>query len=139
MSHPHRRAGFLIASVVLAGALAPAATQSEDRGKALAVEQLDLAQQALKDLDLLYKNGRMSLDGPKYDLWMRRRIEALRATGASKAEILTALDGYLKRLKELEGLVEGLHQKGQGTSVDVYDAKYRRLDAEMWRDREQAR
>src|SRR5947209_2253634 len=113
MSSIHHRVGLLIATIALAGALAPAAPQPVDPNKALAQEQLKLAQQALKDLDLLYKNGEVTLYDPRFTLWMRRRVEAILASGADKAEIVAALEGNVKRLRELESVTETAFQKEQ--------------------------
>jgi hypothetical protein len=129
----------MLGIVALAGALAPAAPQQPDPNKALAQEQLKLARQALADLDRLYKGGELALDNPKFPLWMRREVEALRASGADKAELVEALEGYVKRLRDLASVTERASEKAQATRIEVYDAKYRVLEAEMWLNQEKAR
>ncbi len=132
MTTRERRIGLLLGIVALVGALAPAAQQPVDPNRALAEEQLKLARQAVSHLDRLYKGGEVPLSDARFALWERRQIEATRATGAGKAEIVAALEAHLKRLKDLERYAEAAHQKGQATLADVDEAKYRVLEAEMW-------
>src|SRR4051794_11496199 len=96
-----RGVALMLGIVALAGALAPAASQQPDPNKALAQEQVKLARQALRDLDLLQKGGELALSDPKYLLWMRREVEAVRDSGADKAELVAALEGHLKRMRVL--------------------------------------
>jgi outer membrane protein TolC len=129
----------VLAIVALAGALAPAAPQPPDPNKALAKEQVKLARQALQDLDLMHKSGEVALWDPKFALWERRQVEAIRAAGATHAEFVEALEAYVKRLKQLERLMELGLQKDQLSRLDLDDAKYRVLEAEMWLNQEKAR
>ena len=57
----------------------------------------------------------------------------------SAAEFVAALEGYVKRLRELAKLTETAHEKGGVSRLDVHDAKYRVLEAEMWLNQEKAR
>src|SRR5947208_1805530 len=90
---------LLLGLMMLAGALAPAAP--EDANKGLAQEQLKLVRQILADLDREYKDGVLSVNDPKINLWERRQVEAVRASGAPKAEIVAALEAYAKRMKSM--------------------------------------
>ena len=123
----------------LAAALAPAASQAPDPKKALAQEQLALTRQALSDLDRLYKGGEVASYDPRFAVWERRQVEAIRDAGASRAEFIAALEGYVKRLRDRQRIVEEAYRRGQVPRVDVYDAKYRVLEAEMWLNQEKAR
>ena len=105
----------------------------------LKAKQLKLAQQALRDLDLMHKGEGLSRTDPRFALWERRQLEAIRATGAGKAELLAALEIYLKRIKEQERLAQLALEKGEGARVDLWDAQYRVLEAEMWLIQERAR
>jgi hypothetical protein len=147
MSSLQSRASLLIAVVTLAGASADARAQAPTGtlpeplavNKPLAEEQLKLVRQTLKDLDLRYRNGELSIVDPSFDLWRRREVEAVRASGADKAATVAALEKYVKHLKDREQFLETLHGKDQVTRVDVADAKYRVLEGEMWLNREKAR
>lgn len=139
MSRTDHPAGLAIAVFALAGALAPADPQPEDPNKALAQEQLNLTRQALRDLKLQYQNGEVAMFDPKFALWERRQVEAIRAAGATKAEFVAALEDYVKRLNVLQAVVQKGYEKDQVTRVDVHDAKYRLLEAEIWLNQEKAR
>lgn len=124
----------------LVGALASAAQKAQDPNKILADDQLKLARLALKDLDRMRLSGESSVLDPRVAVWERRQIEALRASGAGKEELIVALKAYAKRMKDLAQVAEGIHAKsGQISRVDVNDAKYRALEAEMWVNDEKSR
>jgi hypothetical protein len=139
MSRRDRRFGLGIALFALAGALAPAAPEPLALNKSLAQEQIKLIDQALADLDRLVKGGEMSISDPRLDHWERRRVEATRATGAGKSEMVAAQGRYVNRLRDQERWAEELWKKDQATRTDVFDVKYRRLEAEMWLNQEKAR
>jgi hypothetical protein len=134
-----RNVGLFLAVGALVAALAPAASQAPDPTKALAREQLGLAKQALSDLDRMYKDGMVGPSDPSFAMWKRRQVEAVRDSGASRAEFVSALEAYVKHLKDRERIVEGAYRAGQVSRVDVHDAKYRVLEAEMWLAQEKAR
>ena len=138
MLNRSRRVGLLLGICALAAVLAPAASQAPDRKKSLAQEQLTLARQALQSLDQMYKNGD-PVDEARIAVWERRQVEAVRDAGTSRAEFIAALEGYVKRMRDRQRIVEQRQQSGQAYFVDVLDAKYRVLEAEMWLNQEKAR
>jgi hypothetical protein len=107
--------------------------------RALARQQLALADEALAMLHQLARNGRTSISSPAFSLWGRRRMEALRKAGAGKAEIVAALEKEIDSLKQEEALAEAQHQAARATQVDVYDVRFRRMEAEIWLNAETAR
>jgi hypothetical protein len=147
MSTLRRHVSLLIALVVLSGALAPAAP--EPPGTALpapleiniplAKEQLKVIDQIVADLDHLYRGGERSATDPEIILWSRRRVDALRASGASKAELIVALEEHLVRTKKREARVKTQHSTAHASRMDVLAAGYERLEAEMWLNQEKAR
>ena len=139
MGNRARRVGLLLGICVLAAALAPAASQAPDPKKVLAQEQLGLARQALSDLEELHKHGEVASYDPSFAVWERRQVEAIRDAGASRAEFIVALEGYVKRLRDRQRIVEEGYRRAQVPRVDAYDAKYRVLEAEMWLSQEKAR
>src|SRR3954466_10328990 len=106
-----RWVGLVLGSIALAGALAPAAPTPEDGNKALAQEQLKVARQALAHLERMYKGGEADVSDPRKTLWERRQVEALRISGAAKAEVVAAVEAYAKRMKLLEQVAKRLRQQ----------------------------
>jgi hypothetical protein len=123
----------------LAAALAPAASQAPDPKKALARQQLGLVRQALSDLGQMSKDGETTTYDPRFGVWERRQVEAVRDAGSNRAEFLAALEGYVKRLRDRQRLVEEAFRRGQASRVDIHEAKYHVLEGEMWLNQEKAR
>jgi hypothetical protein len=134
-----RRLGLVLGLIMLAGALAPAVPETLDANKALAREQLKLASQALGDLDRKFRGGEASIDDPRVTLWERRKVEALRASGVPKAEVVAAVEGYVKRMKVLEQVAKRQYEQNVAERLSVHEAAYRTLEAEMWLNEEKAR
>jgi hypothetical protein len=134
-----RRVSLLLGICAVAAALAPGASQAPDPKKSLAQEQLGLARQALEVLDQMHKNGHVSPDDPRIAVWERRQVEAVRDAGTGRAEFIAALEGYVKRMRDRQRIVEERQQAARVVLVDVLDAKYRVLEAEMWLNQEKAR
>jgi hypothetical protein len=107
--------------------------------RALAKEQLALIDGALVTLHRLYQNAKVNYNDPRFSLWGRRRIETLRKTGAGKAEIVAALEEYIRSLRAEEASAQTNVQQAQGTQVDVFDARFRRMEAEIWLNEAKAR
>ena len=107
-----RSVGLFLAVGALVAALAPAASQAPDPRKSLAQEQLGLARQALSDLDRMYKDGMVTPSDPSFALWERRQAEAVRDSGASRAEYISALESCVKHLRDREKIVEGAYRAG---------------------------
>jgi outer membrane protein TolC len=130
---------MLLGIAALAATLASAGSQAPDPKNSLAQEQLGLARQALSDLDRMVKGGEVSSYDPRFGVWDRRQVEAVRDAGANRAEFLAALEGYMKRLRDRQRLVEEAFRQGQASRLDVHEAKYRVLEAETWLNQEKAR
>lgn len=116
-----------------------AAAPDMPANRALAKEQLALIDKALADLRRLAQNGDISFGDAAFSLWGRRRVEALRTAGAEKAEIVAALEKYIDTLKQQEAMAEKMRQLDRATQVEVYDAQFRRMEAEIWLNEEKAR
>ena len=74
--------------------------------RALARKQLVLIDEAWALMEFLSKNARIDIDGGTFGPWGRRRLEALRRAGAGKAEIVAALEKYIKDLERMQAIVE---------------------------------
>jgi hypothetical protein len=116
-----------------------AAVSDVAANRALAREQLVLIEDALAALHQLARDARITLADPSFSLWGRRRLETLRKTGAGKAEIVAALEKHINSLKVDEAITEELHRRARATQVDVYDVRFRRIEAEIWLNEEKAR
>jgi hypothetical protein len=139
MSWPSKPIGLAIVGLSLAGSLAPAAPEKNDPNVALAREQLKVIERAFEDMDRLTSGGHLNLTNPKYTFWGQRKLDALRAAKVSKNEMIAALTEYLERMKKHETNVNRAHQAGNADLLDVRDAQYLRLEAEIWLNQEKAR
>jgi hypothetical protein len=133
-----------IAAAALFGALAPAPPAKAPpeplaANIALAREQLKLIDQIRADLDRLFRNGEAGLTDPRFKLWERRRVEALRATGAPKDVVVAELEQYIDLMKRQEAASKTEYERAV-ISRDVFlAAQYERLEAEMLLNQERAR
>jgi hypothetical protein len=118
---------------------AVAAVPALAANQALAREQLALIDKALEILHTLAQNARVGVSDASFSVWGRRKLETIRKTGAGKAEIVAALEEYINTLKQEEATAEVKARSAQATQVDVYDARFRRLEAEMFLNEEKAR
>jgi hypothetical protein len=110
--------------------------------RALAREQLALIDRALESLHQEYRFPRAettSFVQLSFSLWERRKLETLHRAGAGKAEIVAALEKLIDTLKQDEAMAEVRRQSARGTLLDVYDVRFRRLEAEIWMNEEKAR
>ena len=107
--------------------------------RALAREQLALIDKALELLDQMSQAGSSKFATPSFSLWGRRRVETLHRAGAGKAEIVAALEKLIDTLKQDEAMAEVRRQSARGTLLDVYDVRFRRMEAEIWLNEEKAR
>ena len=95
--------------------------------------------EALATLHQLARDARVSPGDPRFSVWGRRKLETLRKTGAGKAEIVAELEKYIDSLKAEEEVAKVRKEMARGTEIDVYDARFRRLEAEIWLKEEKAR
>jgi RNA polymerase sigma-70 factor (ECF subfamily) len=117
----------------LPGASVAAANQ------ALYKEQLAIVDRRLDNAWKLIQAHRLSFSDSTLYLWEHRRLDILRKSGASKAEIVAALEKYLDHAKQWEAWTEDRKQKAQGTELAVEEARFHRLEAEIWLNEEKAR
>lgn len=83
--------------------------------------------------------GTVTAYDPRFVVWERRRVEAVRDAGASHAEFLAALEGYVKSLRDRQRLAELAVRQAAAPGVELLEAKYHVLEAERWLNREKAR
>lgn len=107
--------------------------------KTLAKEQVELVQKALDDLNRLAAGGEIPYSNPAFALWGRRKLESLRASGAEKAEIVAGLEEYLALMKKQEQAVTEAIKEDMSPRSELFEVRYRRLEAEIWLNQEKAR
>ena len=107
--------------------------------KTLAEAQLKLVEKAFADLDRLGKGGEIGRNDTQFALWDRRLLEASRAAGASKEKLVTILENHLHRARQRVRDAALLYKAGAITQVEMFDAEYSALEAEMWLNEEKAR
>ena len=113
--------------------------KQQDTHKAVAEAQLKLARLALDVLGEMQMNGTLDNRESRFAVWRRRQVEALRASGVGKGELVTALEDYLKQMKELSLGAEERRKLARITYADVLDCQYLVLEAEMWLNQEKSR
>jgi RNA polymerase sigma factor (sigma-70 family) len=107
--------------------------------RALAREQLALIDAAEVTARQLARNARLELTDQAYSVWGRRRLDTLHKAGAGKAEIVAALEKYIDNLKQDEELAKARKESARATELEVYDVRFRRIEAEIWLNEEKAR
>jgi hypothetical protein len=103
----------------------------------IAKQQLALIEQAQAAMSARSRTGELSLSD--FSLWGRRKVETLRKSGARKAEIIAAIEKLIETLNQEEQIAEMRHKSARGTLLDVFDAQFRRMEAEIWLNEEKAR
>ncbi len=133
MFRPDNRHGLWIGLLLTLVTLAPAAPEEEPtRSPAeIAKEQIRVAKQAIEVLRALSRSGTISPVDPRHLNWSRRIVDAERERGASKAELIAAIEDYWQAAKALEKRARAQHEAGQLTHADLYDAQYHVLEAEL--------
>jgi hypothetical protein len=107
--------------------------------RALAKQQLAVIDVALAVLNERVQRGLANRGASSFTLWEGRRIEALRRTGAGKAEMVAALEKYIDGLRDREAIAQKLYQNARLDHDDLSEIQYRRMEAEIWLNEEKAR
>jgi RNA polymerase sigma factor (sigma-70 family) len=119
---------------------APAPISPEEAtNRALAREQLTLIDSALERMYRLAQNGRLEFNSPAFSIWESRRLDALRKAGATKAEIVAALERSLKFMESQEEIAKAQFRSARASEVSVLDVRFRRLQTQIWLNEERAR
>ena len=72
------------------------------------------------------------IDADKVYRWSRRAWEADVAAAADKAGRVAAAETHAERMRKLEAKVTRIRRIGFGTSLDVAEVEYYRIEAEAW-------
>lgn len=111
---------------------ASAVVSDRATSQAVAREQLTLINNATTALKDMARQGLIESSDPRFSLWRRRKVETLRQSGASKAEIVAALEDHLNALKQEEAIALERRQAARASMLDVYDVQFRRQEVERW-------
>jgi hypothetical protein len=116
-----------------------AAPADVSANRKLAREQLALIDKVLVALNEGVRAGNNRITDAAFTLWGRRRLEALRAAGAEKGEIVAALEKYVAELKKQEADVQLMYEANLLEFFDFSEFQYRRREAEIWLNEAKAR
>jgi RNA polymerase sigma factor (sigma-70 family) len=122
-----------------AGGAALAVQDPGEANRAIARQQLVLIDEAWAFMHSLAINARIEIATGYFGLWGRRRLDALHRAGAGKAEIVAALEKYIKDLTELEEIAKARVEGARSTKLGVYEFQFLRMEAEIWLKEEKAR
>jgi hypothetical protein len=121
-------AGLLLGSVANAAQAAP---EAGDKTTALVKAKRDAARKTFEAIWVDYREGRGGME--RLYWWSRRWLESdQQLAGEQKAERVTAAQGHLDRMRQLERLIRNLQQSKVATIDEVSAAEYFRLEAELW-------
>src|SRR5262245_25456538 len=112
----------------------PAAAEGGDQAsgkEALLQQQLKMIDQALADLVTRYKGGEIAVTNNAFVVWRRRRLDTLRALGPGRAEYKAELNKHVEFMRMREGWVQKSYEQNVLARVDVLDAQYQRIEAEL--------
>ena len=107
--------------------------------RTLARQQLALIDEAWNVTHSLAQNARIDIATGYFGQWGRRRLDALHRAGAGKAEIVAALEKYIKNLMELEAIAKARVEGFRSMQLGVYEFQFLRMEAEIWLKEEKAR
>jgi Protein of unknown function (DUF1559) len=93
--------------------------------------QLRVAKQAFKMIDERHRLGNPVSD-EDYHKWSLRLLEAEKATSATRAEEIAALEAHFNRMKELSESAVKLYQNAARDSLQILDTSYWEREAAGW-------
>ena len=108
-------------------------TTSPARGQdpqGLLRRRIDAAHRAYKESMDLYREGR-TRDVDRIYRWSERWLHAEQELNDKKADRITAAEGHLRRMKQLEDLVKNVYKAGAAAPIELPAVEYYRLDAEV--------
>jgi hypothetical protein len=123
---------FLVAMAIQGLPTVGADDQRTDTSVSLAKQEKAIAEEALKLLTDLEKQGQLSAGQADLPKWSRRLVEATRKSGATKAEILAAIKQHVSRMNDRLKVVKRLHEAATVTQEVLLNAQYEALEATSW-------
>jgi hypothetical protein len=110
---------------------------ASDSATEIAKQEIAIAKAALEIDARLEQQGRA--DSGSASLWSKRMVEATRKSGATKAEIMQAIQAHLGRMEKRVELVKSQQRSARAIETDVLGARYDALEAKAWLAEEQAK
>ena len=128
-----RQSLIAVLSLVAAFCIQGRATAETPSGiNELKKAKVQTARDALHALDEQIKAGRQTASDDIVTIWSKRLLEAELALCERKADRLAAHERHLKYMKQYENLVTEKYTTGSGSILSVAEARYGRLEAELW-------
>lgn len=130
-------AGLLGLILTLALTMGAKEDEPDAAPSAIAKEQVEYAQAALKSLSRQVDVAERRPADPEIRKWARRLVEAERAAGDPEA-YRKASEDYLELMKKNVQMTEGQFRVGKITPLELMDVKYELNEARLWlaRDRQ---
>lgn len=116
---------------------AKAPQKPADKLKDLIKAKLEAAKLECESRMKEFQDGRGTLDILVHS--SRRLLESEREVGDSKEHLLTALETHFRLMKEIEEVNQERFNAGRISIMDVAQARYYRLEAEIWLERARAK
>lgn len=135
MLSPSMRRVRLLGFLLVAASAAP--VPADPRPSALAVARHRAALQQFEEVWTYYRQSRTE-SFPVY-YWSRLVLDSEREMRDGAESRVASLEGHLARMQRLEALVNRVRRLGFGFSIDVGAARYYRLEAEHWLERERSK
>ena len=131
-----------------------------DETSKLVGEKAEVARGALRQVEKAWEIGApVNLPTQEYFAWSRRLLEAQiflslgpdeaktedvevylnRAKGAANPDRVSAFEAHLRRMRQLEERYRPMYERKQFSAFDFATLEYRRLQAQVWLTRENAR
>jgi hypothetical protein len=127
------------ATAIASAVVALADTPNVPTTKELARQQIEIIDRALDATRRLILNNRLGLTESSLFEWEHRRIDALRKSGATKAQMIEALEKYASNAEQCAMHAKTLEEQARGTELAVDQARYHFLEAKIWLAEEKAR
>ena len=128
-----RQSLIAVLSLVAAFCIQGRATAETPSGiNELKKAKVQTARDALHALDVQIKAGRLTASDDTISTWSKRLLEAELALCEKKAERLAAHERHLKYMKQFEDRVTEMYKVGRYSILSVTEARYGRLEAELW-------
>lgn len=123
-------AAFVLALVAVVAAAAPTAATKSESSSRIAKERLELANEANRVVQQLIQQNEIGRADEQSFRWSLRLMEAETDASKDQPERVAAVQRHLDRMKRMEEWLAAAFEQGEANSLDVFDVKWWRLDAE---------
>ena len=112
---------------------------ARESGAEIAKKEIVLANEAIKHIAELQKQGQGGPESQSIPVWSHRLVEATRKSGATKLEIVEALKQHLVRMDQHVAQVKRVYEARLAPRMDVLNAQFEAMEAKALLEEEQAK